>query len=155
MVRACPHVPSLGVFVLMIVATAFSPGCGIVPRSRMDECQKLSQLLRSENARLKDQVLALQSENRDYADRAVDDLRRLTVRDQAIERLEQSVQAYQDDRERLAASYEQLVVSLGGPTEPNHTRAGLKPSEQDTRRRVGGSLSEVDHPNRKGVTATG
>ena len=57
-----------------------------------------------------------------YADRAVDDLRRLTAREQAIERLERSVQAYQEDRERLAAAYEQLTASLG--RRPDATRTG-------------------------------
>ncbi|HEX3448826.1 MAG TPA: hypothetical protein VHS97_11265, partial [Isosphaeraceae bacterium] len=56
-------------------------GCGIVPKSRMDECQRLTQTLRSENARLKDRVLALQGQNRDYAERAVDDARRLATAD--------------------------------------------------------------------------
>ena len=88
-------------------------GCEIVPRSRVDECQRLSQTLRSENARLKDQVLLLQSQNRDYAERAVDDARRLAVQDEAIERLERSVGAYQEDRNRLAAAYKRLVSNLG------------------------------------------
>jgi hypothetical protein len=85
----------------------------------MDECQRVSQTLRSENARLKDQVLALQSQNRDYADRAVDDSRRLAIQDEAIGRLEHSVQAYQNERSRLEAAYKQLVSSLD--------RTGLRP----------------------------
>jgi len=90
-------------------------GCGIVPKSRMDECQQLTQTLRSENARLKDRVLALQGQNRDYAERAVDDARRLATQDDAIERLEHSVQAYQDERARLEAAYKQLASNLGAP----------------------------------------
>jgi hypothetical protein len=152
MVRACHHVPSSRIFVLLLVATGLLSGCGIVPRSRMDECQQLSQILRAENARLQDRVLSLQSQNRDYADRAVDDLRRLTARDRAIERLEQSVQAYQDDRERLAAAYEQLMVSLGRRPGQDRTSADLEPSEQDTRRRAGGKLPEAEDPPRQGVT---
>jgi hypothetical protein len=98
------------VFVALLVV---SPGCGIVPRSRMDECQRLTQTLRSENARMKDRVLALQGQNRDYAERAVDDAKRLAIQDEAIERLEHSVQAYQDERTRLEAAYQQLVSNLG------------------------------------------
>jgi hypothetical protein len=94
--------------VLVVIA-----GCAIVPRSRVDECQKLTQSLRADNARLKDRVLALQVQNRDYAERAVDDARRLAVQDEAIERLEHSVQAYQDDRTRLEAAYKQIVSNLG------------------------------------------
>jgi hypothetical protein len=90
-------------------------GCGIVPKSRMDECQRLTQTLRSENARLKDRVLALQGQNRDYAERAVDDARRLATADVAIEHLEHSVQAYQDERARLEAAYKKLASNLGAP----------------------------------------
>jgi len=150
--RSYHHVPGSRIFALLLFATVFLPGCGIVPRAQMDECQKLSQLLRSENARLKDQVLSLQSQNRDYADRAVDDLRRVTARDQAIERLEQSVQAYQDDRERLAAAYEQLRVSLGRPPVQDRTSAGLEPSEHGSSSRSGDTRSEPEVPRRKRVT---
>jgi hypothetical protein len=90
-------------------------GCGIVPKSRMDECQRLTQTLRSENARLKDRILAVQGQNRDYAERAVDDARRLATQDDAIERLEHSVQAYQDERARLEAAYKKLASNLGAP----------------------------------------
>jgi hypothetical protein len=98
---------------LLILGTlTLCSGCAIVPRSQMDECQRLSQTLRSENARLRDQVLSLQNQNRDYADRAVDDSRRLSVQDEAIERLERSVQAYQDERARLESAYKQLTSNL-------------------------------------------
>jgi chromosome segregation ATPase len=87
-------------------------GCAVVPRAQMDECQRLGQTLRSENARLQDRVLTLQNQNRDYADRAVDDSRRLAVQDEAITRLEQSVQAYQDDRDRLESAYRRLASNV-------------------------------------------
>jgi chemotaxis protein MotB len=90
-----------------------STGCAIVPRSRFDECKQLSRTLRSENARLKDQVFALQSQNRDYAERAVDDARRLAIQDESIERLVHSVQAYQDERARLEAAYKRIASNLG------------------------------------------
>ena len=115
---------------LLLVVVA---GCAIVPRSRMDECQKLTQSLRADNARLKDRVLALQGQNRDYAERAVDDARRLAVQDEAIERLEHSVQAYQDERTRLEAAYKQLVSNLG----------------------VAGSDGETTHGEAAGTTAPG
>ena len=118
-------------------------GCGIVPKSRMDECQRLTQTLRSENARLKDRVLALQGQNRDYADRAVDDARRLATQDDAIERLEHSVQAYQDERARLEAAYKQLASNLGAhelskgePThraEPKNSQVTRSPAPSPTR----------------------
>ncbi len=141
MVHPCHHVPSSRILVLLLFASTLLPGCGIVPRSRMDECQQLSQLLRTENARLKDRVLALQSQNRDYGDRAVDDLRRLTARDRAIARLEQDIQAYQDDRERLAAAYEQLRVSLGRRSEDDRTGSESEQTRRATTRRLGEKLS--------------
>jgi chromosome segregation ATPase len=79
----------------------------------MEECQRMTQTLRSEIARTKDRVLAVQAQNRDYAERAVDDARRLATQDEAIERLEHSVQAYQDERARLEAAYKQLASNLG------------------------------------------
>ena len=104
--------PDSAWFVVVLVLTVIS-GCAIVPRSRMDECQKLTQSLRADNARLKDRLLAVQGQNRDYAERAVDDAHRLAIQDEAIERLEHSVQAYQDERTRLEAAYKQLVANLG------------------------------------------
>jgi hypothetical protein len=88
-------------------------GCALAPRSQVDECHQLSRTLRSENARLKDQLLVVQAQNRDYADRAVDDSRRLAAQDEAVERLEGSVQAYQGERGQLEAAYHELASSLG------------------------------------------
>jgi hypothetical protein len=113
--------------VLLAVVLVVGSGCAIVPSSRMDECQRLTQTLRSENARLKDRVLALQGQNRDYAERAVDDARRLAIQDESLERLEHSVQAYQDERARLEAAYKQLASNLvvpEAPTERRHSPAG-------------------------------
>ena len=77
-----------------------SAGCCLVPKSRLDECHRLSQTLQAENARLKDTPLSLRSQNQDLNQRAVDDARRLRCKDEAIERLEQSVLAYQSEREQ-------------------------------------------------------
>jgi len=123
------------VLVLVVIA-----GCAIVPSSRMDECQKLTQSLRADNARLKDRVLAVQGQNRDYAERAVDDAKRLAVQDEAIERLEHSVQAYQDERTRLEAAYKQLVANLGvgADGETTHGEApGATPPARVSRGAVG------------------
>ena len=40
-----------------------------------------------------------------------------TAREQAVERLQKSVQGYQDDRDRLAEAYRRLAVSLGRSTD--------------------------------------
>ena len=103
--------------VLLLLGAGLAPGCAIVPRDRLEETRRLTESLRTENARLKDEVLGLKAQNQDLADRALDDLRRLTARDEAVERLRQSVQAYQDDRDRLDASYRRLAVGLGRTTQ--------------------------------------
>jgi chromosome segregation ATPase len=131
----------------------FCGGCALAPRAQVDECHQLSRTLRSENARLKDQILVLKAENRDYAERAEDDSRRLAVQDEAIERFESSVRAYQDDRARLEAAYHQLTASLGetrakaderlsqaSPDEP----AGKKPRSQSTSIRAAADLEDPD-----------
>ncbi len=125
---------------LVLAATALIAGCGMVPRAHVDDCQRLSQTLRSDNARLKDQVLALQDQNRDYAERAVDDARRIAVQDQTIERLEVSVQAYQTERTKLESAYQQLTsnldgLKLGSDDWPTQARAGRR-ADADSPERV-------------------
>ena len=85
---------------------------------QLDECHKLSQTLRSENAQLKDQTLALRSQNQDFSERAVDDARRLAQLEESNQRLETSVQAYQDERSRLESAYKELLASLPGSVHP-------------------------------------
>jgi septal ring factor EnvC (AmiA/AmiB activator) len=104
---------------LFLPALVGIPACALVPRARMDECQQLAQTLRSENARIKDRMLALQGQNRDLTERAVDDAKQLAEQEDAIERLEHSVTAYQDERNRLEAAYKQLAASVGaGQSDP-------------------------------------
>ena len=87
------------------VALALTVGCGIVPKARLDESRQANQTLRADNARLKDVALDLQSRNQDLSDRAVEDARRLVVQDEALERLERSVVAYQADRDQIEKSF--------------------------------------------------
>ena len=131
-------------------------GCAVVPRSRMDECQRLAQTLRAENARIKDRLLAAQSQNRDYAERAVDDAKRLAVQDEALERLNLNIQAYQDERTRLEAAYRQLATSLGasetlGDTFPNdpsqEPEAGQLRNASATAPRTSAATGKVTDPN--------
>jgi chromosome segregation ATPase len=107
--------PVRGFGIILSGALFLSGGCALAPRAQIDECQQQSRTLRSENARLKDQLLVVQAQNRDYADRALDDSHRLATQDAAIERLESSVQAYQDERARLESAFNQLASSLGQP----------------------------------------
>jgi chemotaxis protein MotB len=83
-------------------------GCSVVPKSRLDECHRLSQTLQAENNRLRDTTISLRSQNQDLNQRAVEDARRLRTQDEEIERLVQSVSAYQEDRDQLAAAFERI-----------------------------------------------
>jgi hypothetical protein len=114
MVRA----PRLKLALPLLCAALLAPGCQIVPRQQLDECRRLSQTLRSENAQLKDQMLVLKGQNRDLAERAVDDSRRLAQLEEANNRLETSVQAYQDERTKLESAFKELRASLPGSPQP-------------------------------------
>jgi len=97
----------------------------MAPRQEVDDCHRLSQTLRSENATLKDQMLVLRSQNQDFSERAVDDARRLAQLESSNQRLETSVQAYQDERTRLETAYKELRASLPGALQPlSSTRLG-------------------------------
>ena len=101
---------------------SLSAGCSFVPTSRLDDCHKLSQTLQTENSRLKDLALKYRSQNRDLTQRAVDDADRLRKQDEAIARLERSVQAYQDEREQMAAALERIKGQIQASADP---RRGL------------------------------
>jgi chemotaxis protein MotB len=83
-------------------------GCSMVPKSRLDDCAKVAQSLRAENAQLKDATLSLKGDNADLTQRAVDDGRKIAALEEANERFETSVQAYIDEREKLNESFEQV-----------------------------------------------
>jgi hypothetical protein len=103
---------------VLAAAALVASGCHLASPDQLDECHRLSQTLRSENAQLKDQMLALRSQNQDYAERAVDDARRLAQLESVNQRLETSVQAYQDERTRLESAYKELRASLPGSQTP-------------------------------------
>jgi hypothetical protein len=105
-------------FLLLAGALMAAAGCRMAPRQQLDDCHKLSQTLRSENAQLKDEMLALRSQNQDFSERAVDDARRLAQLEESNQRLETSVQAYQDERSRLESAYKELCASLSGSVRP-------------------------------------
>jgi hypothetical protein len=116
MARA-PRFPTRLPLVFSALALVAS-GCRMAPREQLDECHRLSQTLRSENAGLKDQMLALRSQNQDFSERAVDDAGRLATIEQTNRRLETSVQAYQDERTRLESAYKELRASLPDSLHP-------------------------------------
>ena len=103
---------------LLAGASLAAAGCQVAPRQQLDQCHKLSQTLRSENAQLKDQMLVLRSQNEDFSERAVDDARRLAQLEESNQQLEISVQAYQDERSRLESAYKELLATLPGSVRP-------------------------------------
>jgi hypothetical protein len=74
----------------------------------LDECHRLSQTLRADNNRLRDVALDLRAQNQDLNQRAVDDARRIALQEEALERLDKSVQGYQSEREQIARQFEVL-----------------------------------------------
>jgi chemotaxis protein MotB len=117
----------------LLVAIALGVGCGslagcsFVPRSRLDECHRLSQTLQAENDRLKDTTVTLRSQNQDLNQRAMDDGRRLRLQEEEVQRLVQSVSAYQQERDQLAAAFariqSQVRTAAAAPAGPHS--AGL------------------------------
>jgi len=95
-----------------------SAGCGLVPRTQLDECHKLSRTLQADAARLKDANLALAAQNRDYAGRSVDDARRITSLEDHNRLYRQSVLGYQQERDRMVAAYDRLKADLQSPPGP-------------------------------------
>ena len=95
------------------------PGCSVVPSARLEDCRRLSQALQAENARLKDTTVSLRSQNQDLNQRALDEARRLRLQEDEIHRLSQSVSAYQEERDQLAAAFARIKgavrTSASGP----------------------------------------
>jgi chemotaxis protein MotB len=118
-------------FVCACAALAILPGsgCGLVPKSKLDDCHRVSQTLRSENNRLKDVALDLRAQNQDLSQRAVDDARRLAAQEEAVDRLERSVTAYQAERDKMAAAFEavkrqvRMAVSPHSAAKPDRLKA--------------------------------
>ena len=104
-------------------------GCSFVPKSRLDECHRLSQTLQAENDRLKDTTISLRSQNQDLNQRAVDDARRHRVQEEEIQRLVQSVSAYQEDRDKLAVAFERIKSQIRSSVNP--VSSGLLNQLQD------------------------
>lgn len=100
-----------------MLALATLSGCRSVPSEKFDNCRRLNDTLRIENARLRDQTIALTAQNQDMSERAVDDARRLRAQEQAITQLERSVHAYQAERDELEVAVSQLkrAVTNGSP----------------------------------------
>jgi type II secretory pathway pseudopilin PulG len=137
------RIPGRASYILAALALVAS-GCHMAPRQEVDECHRLSQTLRSENAGLKDQMLALRSQNQDLSERAVDDARRLAQLETSNERLETSVQAYQDERTRLEAAFKEMRACLPNSLQP--LSSNQQGGEEPSRPRGGNELDPVAEP---------
>jgi len=103
---------------LAVALLAALPGCGLVPKSRVEEAHKLVQSLRAENAQMKDVALNLKVQNQDLTQRAVDDSRAIQALEVANARYERSIRGYQDEREQLREAFQDLkgqVRTASGP----------------------------------------
>jgi len=101
--------PARPLRIAALMGTAvLAAGCSLVPKERLDECHKLSQSLQAETAQLKDVTLKLRATNQDLAERALDDAHRIQALDETNQRLEQSVLAYQQERDQLSAAFDQI-----------------------------------------------
>jgi chromosome segregation ATPase len=120
----------------------------MAPRQELDDCHRLSQTLRSENANLKDQVLVLRTQNQDLSERAVDDSRRLAQLESSNQQLETSVQAYQDERSRLEAAYQELRACLPASLRPlsSRQRSGVKTSRSRSGNGLESSVGPLSTP---------
>jgi len=125
---------------LALVLASALPGCQFGASRQLDECRRLSQTLRSQNDQLKDQVLAYRGQYEDATERAVDDARRLSQQEEAIDRLEHSVQAYQHERDELQTAFRDLREGL-----PAAVRAALS-SPPETGTRTAGALPDEPRP---------
>jgi chemotaxis protein MotB len=109
MSRRLPGESRRALLVVLCVFVASATGCGLVPRSRVDECHRVAQTLRADNHRLEDVALDLRAQNQDLTQRAIDDARRIAIQDEAVDRLEKSVLGYQAEREEITRELEVLA----------------------------------------------
>ncbi len=112
--------PPLAASLLLALA---SVGCGNLPREQLVQCQNRSQLLQAEASRLKDESTQLRSKNRELAQRAVEDARRLRGLEEANRRLEKSVVAYQDQRDQVQRVFNDLKRELIAAADNDTRRA--------------------------------
>ena len=95
---------------------AGTAGCAFVPRTRLDDAQKVVQGLRTENAQLKDTNLGLKVQNQDLSQRAVDDAESIRALETANAQYERSIEGYQDDRDRLRSAFNDLKDKVRAAT---------------------------------------
>jgi chemotaxis protein MotB len=105
----------------VVVAAACDSGCSFVPKAKVDECHRVTQTLRADNSRLKDVTADLRAQNQELTQRAVDDAHKISAQEEAVERLEKSVTAYQAERDQLARAFEAIKrqIRLAASPQPS------------------------------------
>jgi outer membrane protein OmpA-like peptidoglycan-associated protein len=107
------------------VLACLTLGCGTLPHSQLAECHKRSQALQAEADQLKNQALGLRDRNRELAQRALEDAHRIHALEQSNSKLERSILAYQEERNRLVEAFEQLQSQIRTAAVTSPPRAGL------------------------------
>jgi hypothetical protein len=112
--------------VLALACAAAGPGCNqFGSRQRLEEGRRTIQALRSDNDRLKDQLLTLRNENHDLSERAVDDSRRIAALSESVDDYRGSIHAYQARQDELKESFRALRDGL-----PAAVRSALADSDR-------------------------
>lgn len=102
-----PH--SLSKMWILLLCLICFTGCSSWPwPSSNRDAERLTRVIHTENARLKDLVVQLRSSNEDMAQRALDDASRISTLEEANRVLTTSVAAYQSERERMARNFQTL-----------------------------------------------
>jgi hypothetical protein len=97
-----------GLALALALGSLAGGGCSGFSHNRIDDCRLRVQSLQSENEQLRDVVSNVRNQNRDMAMRSLDDARRVRTQEEAINRLERSISAYQEERNRMAALLEDI-----------------------------------------------
>lgn len=119
------HSPQISVALLVLFLT----GCSSWPWNPTNrEAERLTRVIHTENARLKDLVVQFRSSNEDMAQRALDDSRRLEKLAEENDALRTSVAAYQAERERMARAFQNLQQQVQVVLSERGTLSAMNPA---------------------------
>lgn len=107
--------PNCNRLVAICLLAAAAPGCSFVPRSRYEDCHKLSRTLQSQVVQLRDSEGRLRSQNQDLVDRALIDQRRIGDLEEYTAKQDRILTQYQEDRERLASELDRVIRVVRTP----------------------------------------
>lgn len=83
-------------------------GCSVTSRQQLADCRQRVATLQTESDQLRNETLTLRNRNRDLAQRAVEDARRLRDVEEDNRRLETSIASFQEDRRAVTEAFQQL-----------------------------------------------